>query len=132
VCPLFGAEETICLARAAGSGDLHEVASSCMPAEIQIFTVGHVKWVGWPGEVFAEFALELYRTHPECAVITLANGDLQGYLVTQQAVADRVYEASNALFASPQSGEILVKETRSLLAKHGHILTVSPSGVTRR
>jgi hypothetical protein len=42
---------------------------------------------------------------------------LQGYLVTAEAVLARHYEAMNALLASPQSGELLVRATRELLEK---------------
>jgi len=34
-------------------------------------------------------------------------GELQGYIVTEEAIAEGAYEAGNALFAS-QSGTILV------------------------
>ncbi|HKI69554.1 MAG TPA: sialidase family protein [Verrucomicrobiae bacterium] len=52
---------------------------------------------------------------PETFVITLANGELQGYLVTKEAVEGRYHEAGNALFASPGSGERLLQATRQLL-----------------
>ena len=43
-------------------------------------------------------------------MISLANGELQGYIVTSQAVGQGSYESSNALF-SHKSGEILVDKT---------------------
>ena len=43
-------------------------------------------------------------------MINLANGDLQGYIVTEEAALEGGYEASNALFG-PDSGRILVEET---------------------
>ena len=48
-------------------------------------------------------------------MISLANGELQGYLVTEEAVRQRHYEATNALFASPEAGNRLVSVTLGLL-----------------
>ena len=114
-CDWFGAEETLALARAAASGRLASFVESCMPAEIQLIRIGPWSLVAWPGEIFVEFALQIKSRHPNTFVISLANGELQGYLVTTQAVAEGGYEASNALFASPESGEKLVLKTLELL-----------------
>jgi hypothetical protein len=119
-CAVFGAEETVALARMAASGRLSEFAAGCLPAEIQVVEIGPWLFVGWPGEVFAEFAIDLRQTHLNARVITLANGELQGYLVTEEAVRNRAYEASNSVFASPKSGEILLAETRGLLERYAH------------
>ncbi|MEX0612942.1 MAG: neutral/alkaline non-lysosomal ceramidase N-terminal domain-containing protein [Pirellulales bacterium] len=116
-CAVFGAEETVCLARAAAAGKLRGVQESCLPAEIQVIRIGNWAFVGWPGEVFVEFALEVRKQHPQAFVVTLANGELQGYIVTEQAVRSNCYEATNAIFASPISGEILVDAALELLAR---------------
>jgi hypothetical protein len=71
--------------------------------------------VGWQGEVFVEFGLQVRQSHPDAYIISLANGELQGYLVTADAVAEHGYEASNALFRSPDSGNLLVQRTLDLL-----------------
>ncbi|NLF07636.1 MAG: hypothetical protein GX594_06610 [Pirellulaceae bacterium] len=116
-CDWFGAEETLVLARAAGGagGALRAAAARCLPAEIQAIRLGLWTFIGWQGEVFVEFALRLRQTHPDCFVISLANGELQGYLVTAEAAAEQGYEASNALFRSPDSGELLLRRTCELL-----------------
>ncbi len=114
-CNCFGAEETVELARCQIEGQLDEVVETCMPAEIQLIGIGSWTFVGWPGEVFTEFALQVRDAHPTAFPITLANGELQGYLVTADAVRNKVYEASNAIFASPDSGDRLVAETLKLL-----------------
>ena len=114
-CDWFGAEETLALARAARSGKLQTAAAECMPAEIQVICLGRWAFVGWQGEVFVEFALEVRRNHTDAYVISLANGELQGYLVTAEAVNEHGYEASNALFRSPNSGGLLVQRTLDLL-----------------
>jgi hypothetical protein len=114
-CDWFGAEESLILARAARNGRLQAVAAECMPAEIQAIRVGRWTFVGWPGEMFVEFGLQVQRSRPDTFVISLANGELQGYLVTAEAVAEQGYEASNGLFRSPQSGDLLVRKTLELL-----------------
>ena len=110
----FGAEETVTLARAAADGLLEAAAAACMPAEIQALRVGPWTFVGWPGEVFVEHTLMLKALAPDTFVISLANGELQGYIATEEAAAEGGYEATNALFA-PASGSLLVKETLQLL-----------------
>jgi hypothetical protein len=114
-CDWFGSEEVLTLARAATTGRLRQAAASALPAEVLLFTIGDHAFVGWPGEVFVEFAIQLRDARPNTHVITLANGELQGYLVTADAVAEGGYEASNAVFQSPQSGDRLVKATLKLL-----------------
>ncbi len=114
-CDWFGAEETVALARAAEDGRLARVAADCMPAEIQVLEIGPWKFVAWPGELFVEYALEVRARSPQTFVITFANGELQGYIVTPEAAAKNVYEAANALFA-PENGKRVVDATLKLLA----------------
>lgn len=114
-CDWFGAEETVALARAAADGSLATAAASCSPAEIQVAELGPWKFVFWPGEFFVEYALEVKAGSPDTFVITMANGDLQGYIVTPAAAAQGVYEASNAIF-SPDNGRAVVEATLALLA----------------
>jgi hypothetical protein len=87
-----------------------------MPAEIQLMRVGPRKYIGWPGECFVEYSLALRREDPETFIISLANGELQGYIVTEEAAERGTYEAGNALF-SWQSGELLVQATKELQAR---------------
>jgi hypothetical protein len=114
-CDVFGAEETLSLAQAAADGRLQAAAATCMPAEIHHIQIGQLTFIGWPGEVFVEFALAVMAQHPDVHIITLAGGDLQGYLVTQPAIDEKAYEAGNALFASPASGNLFVDATLNLL-----------------
>ncbi|MFB3904768.1 MAG: neutral/alkaline non-lysosomal ceramidase N-terminal domain-containing protein [Acidobacteriota bacterium] len=110
----FGSEETLTLARAAEEGRLEGAYASVLPAEIQLISVGPCAFVGWQGEIFVEYALAVKSRRPGAYIISLANGELQGYIVTPEAVAEGAYEASNALFA-PESGQILVERTLDLL-----------------
>jgi hypothetical protein len=118
-CDCFGAEETHSLARAAAEGRMDPVLRSCLPAEIQVIQIGSEFFVGWPGEFFVQFALDVRRRFPAASVITLANGDLQGYVVTREAVEGNWYEASNALLKSPEAGDLIVEATLELLAELG-------------
>ena len=47
-------------------------------------------------------------------VISLANGEMQGYIATTEAVERGWYEGANAVFA-PESGEPFVQKTLELL-----------------
>ena len=114
-CDWFGAEEALTLARAAESGRLDALIASVMPAEIMAMRIGPWSFVSWPGEISVEFALEVKAQHSDCHVISLANGELQGYVVTEQAMREGRYEALNALFAGPESGRLLVEKTIELL-----------------
>jgi neutral ceramidase len=113
-CDVFGAEETVTLSRAAIDGRLAAAVKTCAPAEIQVLQVGPWRFVAWPGEVFVEYALDLKRRSPDTFLITLANGDLQGYLVTPEAARKGGYEANNAVF-SPMNGARLIAATLELL-----------------
>lgn len=114
-CDVFGAEETLTLARAAEEGRLASYAAACMPAEVQCISVGPWKFLGLPGEFFVEYALSIEAHCADSFVITMANGELQGYVVTQEAIDEGGYEASNALFKSPESGQLIVEDARALL-----------------
>ncbi len=109
-CDWFGAEETLCLARAAHDGRLADVIKSCMPGEVQMIKVGRWCFTGWPAEVFVDYALAVKKVHKNIFIISLANNELQGYIVTPEAVAEGGYEASNGLFRA-ESGQMLVDQT---------------------
>jgi len=113
-CDWFGAEETLTLAKAARDGRLENACQSCLPAEIQIIQVGPWNFVGWQGEIFIEYSLAVKAQCDDTFVISLANGELQGYIVTEEALAQGGYEASNALFA-PVSGQIMLDKTLEML-----------------
>lgn len=115
-CDWFGAEETFTLAKAAEEGKIESAYEKCLPAEIQVISIGKWNFVGWPGECFTDFALEVKKQCKDSYVISLANGELQGYLVTQEAFEEGGYEASNALFGY-ESGRLLVDYTVELLKR---------------
>jgi hypothetical protein len=47
----------------------------------------------------------------------MANGELQGYLVTEEAVKKKWYEAMTSLFSSPESGMAFVEKTVELVER---------------
>jgi hypothetical protein len=113
-CDMFGAEEILVLSQSAANGSLAPYYASCLPAEIQILCIGSWKFAGWPGEIFVEYGLAVKKRFSETHVVTMANGELQGYIVTGEADREGGYEASNSLFA-PEGGKLLVDKTAELL-----------------
>lgn len=105
---LFGAQETLTLAQAVRRGLIDAAVAKCMPAEVQCFRIGRQRIAALPGEIFVEYILDLQAEFPNLHVITMANGELQGYLVTEEALAEGGYEAGNALFKSPDGANILM------------------------
>ena len=114
-CDWFGAEEAVSLARAKVDGRLEVAAARSNPAEIQVIQLGEWNFIFWPGEFFVEYALEIKARWPKTFVVTMANGELQGYIVTPAAAALGGYEATNALFGA-ENGDRFVKATLALLA----------------
>ncbi|NLJ00621.1 MAG: hypothetical protein GX371_05665, partial [Bacteroidales bacterium] len=114
----FGAEELLFLSKKSQSGSLEDAYRNCVPAEIQIVKIGDWAFIAWPGEVFVEFGLELKEQFENISLITYANGELQGYITTKEAVDKGFYEAGNSFF-DYRSGDILVKRTAELLRELG-------------
>lgn len=115
-CDVFGAEKTVLFAEAEADGRLEHAIRCASPAEIQVIRIGPWRFVGWPGEFFVEYGLALKARAPAGTyLVTLANGELQGYIATPEAVAAGLYEATNAVFAA-QNGERFVERTLELLA----------------
>lgn len=117
-CDVFGAEKTAVFARAKADGRLAEAIDRASPAEIQVIQIGRWTFVGWPGEFFVEHGLALKAAAPGGTfLITLANGQLQGYIATPAAVAQGAYEAANSIFAV-ENGPRFVEQTLSLLDEY--------------
>ena len=114
-CDLFGAEELVTLAEAAQDGRLAAACAERSPAEIQILTLGPWPFIGWPGEFFVEYGLQLQQKCPGAVVITLANGELQGYIATKDATG---YEAANAVFDAANGQHVVAATLRALSQVH--------------
>lgn len=118
-CDIFGAEKTVLLAQAAADGRLTAAVNASSPAEIQVIRIGPWRFVGWPGEFFVEHGLALKAAAPAGTfLVTLANGELQGYIATPGAVARGAYEATNAVF-TVDNGPRFVERTLALIAAMG-------------
>jgi len=114
-CTIFGAEGTVALARSEARGELDAKLRNYRLVEVQLLQIGEVCLIGLPGECFTEYGLEMkQRARRRTFVVSLVNGDLQGYIVTPEAADAGGYEATNAVF-SPESGRILVDTALDLI-----------------
>lgn len=122
-CAVFGAEETLTLSRLANSPQYISAIASTLPAEISLFKVGDGLFLSWPGEFFVEYSIPLKRRYPNLSIISMANGELQGYIVTEAAAEAGCYEASNALFSFRngsrfvRTSEAMIEEARTASGK---------------
>ena len=112
----FGSEEALLLATLAANNELEDVYASCLPVELQVIKVGDWSFAAWPGEIFVEFGLALKSACRNASLIGYANGDLQGYVVTREAVEKRYYESGNSFF-DVSAGYTMLDETIKLIAK---------------
>ena len=106
----FGSEELLYLSKLAQGNKLEQAYNNSLPAEIQIIKIGEWKFVAWPGEVFVEYGVELKNHVEGIALITYANGELQGYIVTKEAQDEGYYEAGNSFF-DYKAGKLMLTET---------------------
>lgn len=94
-----------------------------VPFEIHAMRIGDVAVVGLPGEVFAEYALNIANRSPaeQTVVCAYTNGNI-GYVPTEAAFAEGGYEVDHAyyfylpLMLSPLCERIILEEARKLLA----------------
>ena len=107
-CVVFGAEELVVLARAQETGEIEDWRRRQLPAEVQAIRVGDSVWAGLRGELFVEYGMDIKRrASGQVFPISLANGELQGYIVTPEADAAGGYEAACS-FYEPAAGRIIV------------------------
>lgn len=110
----FGSEELLFLSKQANTNEMIKAYESCLPAEVQVIKIDDWKFVAWPGEVFVEFGLELKKKFDNISLITYANGEIQGYMVTKEAHEKGFYEAGNSFF-DYTAGEIMLDTTVKLI-----------------
>ena len=105
---VFGAEALVKMARAEQSGEIDRMLAKLVPFEVQVLRIGESCVVGWPGEMFAEYGLQLKQHASIKSYVTAyTNGELQGYIVTPEAAALGGYEAASSLL-EPEAGSIMV------------------------
>jgi neutral ceramidase len=116
-CVVFGCEEGLTLAKAQAAGETARLQERYRQAEVQAFRIGDTLVIGLPGEQFVEYALQLKRAAPaRTFVLSLANGELQGYIITPEARNQLSYEAAFALFGA-ESGQRLIDTALGRLTK---------------
>jgi len=119
-CSIFGAEETLFLAKCAKDESLNAVLANYAEIEVQVMKIGIAFIANFAGEMFVEYSLDLKKmfykqseTEEHLFVICLANGEMQGYIVTEDATG---YEADNSLFI-PETGNRMLKAAMKLIEK---------------
>jgi neutral ceramidase len=114
---VFGAEEMVLLSSAQQSGELEKLYEKYRKVETQVIRIGSTYLAALQGEIFVEYALEIKRkAQQRVFAISLANGELQGYIVTPDAAG---YEADFSLF-SPESGKMMVEASLSMISSLNH------------
>lgn len=116
-CTVFGAEELVVLAESQENGELRAWQEKCATIQLQAFRIGSVCLACMPGEVFVEYGLEIKKKAPlKTWAVSLANGELQGYIVTPEAEVEGGYEAQCGFFKA-SNGARLVEELLRLVER---------------
>jgi len=111
-CATFGAERTLSLARAQEDGRLAEAIRVHNPAQVQGLRVGEACLVGLPCEIFVEYGLAIKeRAAGRAFVVSLVNGESQGYIVTPDAQG---YEAMTCLFDAASGPRLVDAAVRAV------------------
>lgn len=116
-CVIFGAEERLVLSRTQEEAGLAPWLARALPAEVQVLRVGETQLVGLPGELFVEYALEIKRRGTgKTIVISMANGELQGYIVTPEAEQQGGYEAGCSMFTAAAGAKLVAAAIEGMQA----------------
>src|SRR5690606_19099850 len=108
-------EETLFLAECGENGHFAEVMAKYDPVEVQAVRIGDCCLVGLPGELYVGFGLAIKTLSPRrCFAVNLVNGELQGYIVTAEAIRLRHYEAGNRTFGVEAGGELVKAALRAI------------------
>ncbi len=96
---LLGAEDLLGYVIMLQEGGKIELLEAEKPAEVQAISIGELKLIGLPGEVFMEFGLDIKsRVDAGLVIINeLANGCLPGYVYTKKAQEEGGYETDTSL-----------------------------------
>lgn len=111
---MFGAEDLYYLARELEEGETFY--DKQLPCEIQAVVLNDTALLMTQGEIFVEFGLSIKSEskYAKTFVVELSNGELPGYIYTEDAVNDGGYEVGNSIFA-PTAGNEIVKAAVKLL-----------------
>ena len=109
------------LVKAARMLELHARNGKPLEAEVQVFTLGHeVAIAGFPGEMFAEFGIELREDSPFRVTVLaeLSNGALT-YIPNRIAYAEGNYEPTSARLPVGAGEQLLQSAQQQLLQLFG-------------
>ena len=111
---MFGAEDLYYLALELEEGETFY--DKQLPCEIQAVVLNDTALLMTQGEIFVEFGLSIKSEskYAKTFVVELSNGELPGYIYTEDAVNDGGYEVGNSIFA-PTAGNEIVKAAVKLL-----------------
>jgi neutral ceramidase len=114
---LLGAENLLGYVVAGEKNKLNFIEDET-PAEVQVIGIGDARIVGFQGEIFVEYGLELKKLSPfdKTIIVELSNGALPGYLCTPEAYTEGGYEAGTSLLTA-KTGEIFIKTAMELLGE---------------
>ncbi len=97
----LGSENQLGYVKLQNKGVKIEMLEDENPAEIQVFNLGGVCVVGFPGEAFVEYGLYIKAMAGFGMVVVneLTNGDLPGYMYTPESIVTGGYETDTSMLA---------------------------------
>ena len=97
----LGSENQLGYVKLQNKGVKIEMLEDENPAEIQVFNIGGVCVVGFPGEAFVEYGLYIKAMAGFGMVVVneLTNGDLPGYMYTPESIVTGGYETDTSMLA---------------------------------
>jgi hypothetical protein len=120
---LLGAEDILGYVLLGERGIKPDLLANELPLELQAFRIGNACILGFQGEAFVEFGLEIKRQSPfgRTFVFELANGAAPGYIYTRESLAEGGYETDTSMLG-PDCGEKIVEEA---VRMSNHLFTVA-------
>lgn len=111
---MFGAEDLYYLALELEEGETFY--ANQLPCELEVIELNDTALLMTQGELFVELGLEIKEKskYDKTFVVELVNGELPGYIYTEEALNDGGYEVGNSIFA-PEAGKKIVKAAVELL-----------------
>ena len=95
----LGAEHVVKLAETVKNGGALPLINDELPSEASLFTIGDIKILGLPGEVFAGVAISIRKrfASEKLIVATVTNGCLPGYVYTAEEAEYGGYEVETSM-----------------------------------
>jgi len=107
---------TVLVTQLMQSGKAEDILQDYDPLEVQVLRIGKTALVTLPGMLASHYGRKLREnTEPPAQAICLANGDLQGYVVREQAAHAGSFGPMPGPFG-PEAGDLLVETALRLIA----------------